>query len=294
MSESVLQILLILAYLAVGLIAITFPIYAITVNYLKQEKWETGKERKKRIENLKNSINELTKKLDAQTADSELFEEMQNKIKESKEELSNLQLGPYFLTARGAVLRPLTFLVIALIGSFFGIEFFYEGNFTLLYWAFFSYVIFTVLAVANLYSTLSAVEKAALRKARTVEFEISYETEEKEFRIKAGQKQTIAVGARPEEDVENAEIWAFIPPEIELGRVLTSQTVVTLQPPTPSLAYPNYNAVLLRVDFLSAKTLLKMLFEVTCKNPGEYKIPVTVSAKGVYSCKDNLILIVEK
>jgi hypothetical protein len=53
MTEAVLQILLLLAYLAIGLISVTFPIYAICVTYLKQERWESEKERKQRNEELK-------------------------------------------------------------------------------------------------------------------------------------------------------------------------------------------------------------------------------------------------
>ena len=47
MTEALLQILLILSFLAIGLIAVTFPLYAIAVNFLPQEKLESEKESKK-------------------------------------------------------------------------------------------------------------------------------------------------------------------------------------------------------------------------------------------------------
>ena len=62
MGEAALQILLILAYLAIGLISVTYPIFALCVGYLRQEKSETEKERKKRIETLKAKILRLTDK----------------------------------------------------------------------------------------------------------------------------------------------------------------------------------------------------------------------------------------
>jgi hypothetical protein len=294
MSETVLQILLILAYLAVGLISVTFPIYAITVNYLKQEKCETEKERKKRIVDLRNSIDRLTRKLDSQTKDNELFKEIQNRIKLSKNELSNLQLGPYFLTARGAVLRPLLLLLLALLSSFLGIEFFYEDVFALLYWALFAYALSMGLAIINLYSTLSAVEKAALRPARTVEIKVSFVTEKREYRIKAGKKVTIDVDVCLDEDVENVEICVFVPPEVEIGRLITPNTTLTLQTPSPSITYPGYNNVIRAESYVSGGTFLETSFEVTCKNPGIFKIPVQVRSKGVYPFLDELKLIVEK
>jgi hypothetical protein len=53
MGDSILQLLLLLGYLSIGLIAITFAVYAISVNYLRQEKSESKKEQKKRLEELK-------------------------------------------------------------------------------------------------------------------------------------------------------------------------------------------------------------------------------------------------
>jgi hypothetical protein len=37
-SEAAFQILLILAFLAIGLLSVTFPVYAIAVTYLPREK----------------------------------------------------------------------------------------------------------------------------------------------------------------------------------------------------------------------------------------------------------------
>ena len=80
MNDTILQILLILAYLAIGLIAVTFPIYAISVNYLPQEKQESEKERKKRIEKIKNRIANLTKNLSEETKYTERVAQIKEQI----------------------------------------------------------------------------------------------------------------------------------------------------------------------------------------------------------------------
>jgi cell division protein FtsL len=61
LNDAVLQVLLVLAFLAIGLISVTFPVYAISVNFLPKQKWEDEKERKKRMDDLQAKIEELTK-----------------------------------------------------------------------------------------------------------------------------------------------------------------------------------------------------------------------------------------
>jgi len=62
MSESALQILLILSYLAIGLLSVTFPIYAICVSYLKAEKHEAAQENKNQLSSVNERIASLTLK----------------------------------------------------------------------------------------------------------------------------------------------------------------------------------------------------------------------------------------
>ena len=123
MSDAVLQILLILAYLAIGLVAVTFPIYAICVTYLPQEKWETKKDRQKRIEKLKGHIAELVEELSGEPKDSERFKEIQTRIEQHNSEKESLE----YLTAKGAVRRPVIFLALALLTAVLGIGFLHLG-----------------------------------------------------------------------------------------------------------------------------------------------------------------------
>jgi len=77
MSDAILQVLLLLAYLAIGLISVTFPIYAICVTYLRRELWESFKEQKKGVENLKENISRLMEELSGERKDSERFKEIE-------------------------------------------------------------------------------------------------------------------------------------------------------------------------------------------------------------------------
>ena len=115
MSEAFLQFLLLLGYLIIGLISITFPIYAISVTYLQQELRESEKERKKRVEILKGRLAQLTEELSGEKADSERFKQMEKERKECKTELDKLDLRVGRLRAGGAVGFPVFALCVGLL-----------------------------------------------------------------------------------------------------------------------------------------------------------------------------------
>lgn len=302
MSDAVLQVLQILAYLAIGLISVTFPIYAISVNYLPQEKWETQKERKKRTEKIKGRIAKLNEELSGiAERDSDRFREMEKELKRSKSELSSLGLRFRHLTAMGAVGLPVLILVISLFSVVVGIHFFYEGlqqiglnqirseQIVLVCMTISS--ISSVLALVSLYQTILAVEYAALRPARTVEFEICFPSGEKKEKIKCGKETKLSIGAKPELSVEKIEFCIFLPPEIEL-KSLMKRAFVTLQPKKSD--HPEYNMITMEYGFLYEDTFLAIKFNVLANKTGKYTIPVSVSAKGIYEYKTELILNVVK
>ena len=125
MSQAILQILLILAYLAIGLISLTFPIFALCVTYLRQEKSETEKELKKRRENLLKKIAELTDESD--DAKDEPVSAIEERIANAKTELKGIELKVGFLTAKGAVLIPICILLTALFVAATDIWLYYEN-----------------------------------------------------------------------------------------------------------------------------------------------------------------------
>jgi len=293
MTEAFLQVLLIMAYLAIGLLSVTFPIYAISVNYLPQEKWESEKERKKRIENLRTKISELTAKLKGEEQDTKRVEELKEQIEKYESELAGTELRSKHLTAQSAVEIPVVTLILALLFAGCGIYHFYEGNEQWV--AIFGILsaVFSLGAVHELYKTISAVEYTALRPARTVEFKIHYIEGGVSKKITVGKETEIAIGIVTKDiALEHAEYYVFLPPKIELKKVLSIGTIAYLQ--AKSSGYPDYLIITKTSDFVHKDTEEFVVFIISAEEAGKYKIPVAVCAKGIYEYDAELIMNVVK
>ena len=120
MADVALEILLILAYLAIGLISVIFPIYAIAVTYLKTEKSEAEQERKNHLAEVKNKIHELTKEK-ALTNTEEDLKEINSRINDYEKQKNALEEIVLPLTAKGAVLHPIILLFVSLVFTILGI-----------------------------------------------------------------------------------------------------------------------------------------------------------------------------
>jgi hypothetical protein len=293
MTEAALQILLIMAYLAIGLLSVTFPIYAISVNYLPQEKWESEKERKKRIENLRTKISELTAKLKGEEQYTKQVEELKEQIEKYESELASTELRSKHLTARSAVGIPALTLTLALLFAGCGIYYFYEGNEQ---WVTIFGILsasFSLGAVNELYKTISAVECAALRPARTVEFDIYYFEEGVSKKITVEKETEIAIGiGTTDVDLEHAEYYVFLPPKIEFKKLLSTGARVYSQGKLSD--YPGYLMIAKASDFVHKNTSQVIEFIVSAKEVGKYEIPVSVCAKGIYEYETKLIINVGK
>ena len=97
--EETLQILLLLAYLAIGLMSITIPTYAISVSYLARETLRTIKDMEKRRRDLSEKLEELKKKLEQKPGVKELKSEIRAYEEEEKQLKDRLEC----LSAKGAV-----------------------------------------------------------------------------------------------------------------------------------------------------------------------------------------------
>jgi hypothetical protein len=293
MMEAVLQILLIMAYLAIGLLSVTFPIYAISVNYLPQEKWESEKERKKRIENLRTKISELTAELKGEEQDTKRVEELKEQIEKYESELAGTELRSKHLTAQSAVGIPVVTLIFALLFAGCGIYYFYEGNEQWVTIFGILSALFSVGAVHELYKTISAVEYAALRPARTVEFEIYYIEDGVSKKITVEKETEIAIGMVTKDvALEHAEYYVFLPPKIELKKLLSTGARAYLQAKRSD--YPDYLMIAKASDFVHKDTGEVIELIVSAKEVGKYKIPVSVCAKGIYEYDTELIINVVK
>jgi len=288
MTEAVLQILLILAYLAIGLLSVTFPIYALCVTYLKQEKYASEKERKRSMEKAKDEIIKLTNEMSAEKEGTQRFLELRRKVREWQLELNKLEQRPYFLTAKGAVLVPIIFLSIALFSACIGIFYYYEvSEQGVLGGTMFS-LICSSMAIIGLYRTICTIEHAALREAVEVELVSRFqETDTMTQEVKVNEEVDITIGnLTPDMDLEKAEFRIFFPPEIEVKA--HSGEGIVLQP--KESRFPNYNMILYSIEF-AAKNIFKAVdCRILAKQVGEYKIPVILTARGIEESTGELTL----
>lgn len=291
MNEAVLQVLLILAYLAIGLIAITFPIFAICVTFLPQERWESEKERKKRIEKLRAKISELTAELNGEQRDTGRVAQLKEQLGRYESELRGTELGVEYLTAKGAVGRPASYLVLALISVGIGLYFFnLESLEGVIVFGTISGLL-SAMVVHRLYKTIAAVEYAALRPARTVEFKVDvHPIGKKSMVIKHGKETELEVTASTDEaDVENFVIYIGIPSELAVTEMAVSEPLLHRY-----FIGEEYTTLILERSFLPREINVVNIFPVLPKKIGEYSIYVRICGKGVYTYKKELKLKVVK
>lgn len=277
MNQAVLQILLLLAYLAIGLIAVTFPIYAISVNYLPQEKSESEKERKKRIEKLRENIENLTNELSGGIEDAEHISQITEQIGRYKTELEGTELKAGYLTAKGAVRNPIISLVLALLTAGIGVSFWIVDEMS---WVIaFGFVSggLSVAALYSLYKTVSAVEYAALRPARTVDFHVSFKDGKETKQMTLNEETDVEIMGYPLDDsVDNATMYVTFPKVFETTTGSETERVHIDM-------FPNYWCVTtIATPHLPAYCIMGAGGSVRPVKTGEYRIPVDIHAKGVY------------
>jgi len=294
MSAAFLQILLLLAYLAIGLISVTFPIYAISVNYLPSEKWESEKEQKKRIDKLKNTIEKLNKELSGEKEEGERFPEIKQQIENYELEKENLEMRVTYLTAEGAVKNPIIGLIIALFASGAGVYFFYEGNEQAVIVSGIISGTIIALVLLRLYKTISAVEFSALRQARTIDFEVCFASGEEIFEAKQGVKTKIEIGACPEKTVDDFKMMVGLPEKIELIKIHTQPEKAHFGRQPVRATFPTYMAIFFEIPTAHNNIFHAVSFTVFAKKTGEYRIPVVIFAKNTYQCQTWLTLKVSK
>jgi len=285
MSEAFLQILLLLAYLAIGLISVTFPIYAICVTYFRREFWESLKEQKKRVENLKENISRLMEELSGERKDSERFKEIERQIKGYKDEVKKAPRWAY-LSAAGVVIIPVGALISSLILTCIGIYCYYEGLENVVGFLTGTSVVLCGGAIWSLCKTVSAVEYAVMRPAPSIEFGVCYESREKSQTIKVGQESTLSIGVAPlEQNVENVSVRIFVPPEIEIKKCRYQHVV---QP--EGFRLPGYTMIIFDKEFAVKNEYEGIEFSVLGKKPGIYEILVEVNGKGISQYGTNLLV----
>lgn len=289
MNEVALQIMLILAYLVIGLISVTFPIYAISVNFLPQQKWETEKEREKRKSNLRTKINQLSAQLGGQATETDKVSKMREELDKYEAELQGTELRYQYLTVRGAVAVPISLLIVALflaglgiygfyIDSLLGVEFF--GTFS---------AAFSLMAIFRLYKTLSAVEYGALKPERTVQFEVGFgKSSEKTLRAQLNNLTKSVCFFRPERDVDSLYATVYFPSELGV-----TEKINLISAATPGITLSEYedsSVFTFEIDFLPKGKATGFSFQAIPKKTGRHSVEVRICAKGIYEYNEELTI----
>jgi len=275
MIEVALQILLILAYLAIGLIAVTFPIYALCVTYLKEEKREAEHQRSERLKTVKEKIASLVAKKEER--DSENLGKINAEIEgyeTEKKELEN-RLKP--LTAKGAVGTPVIVFGVALLLAVIGIVYADIEIMQGVHLFGILSVLTTVYGLFSLFDTITRIESAALRSERTINFRVQFKSTEKTQAIKIGKEERIDIGIYPEEDVNKFEARMYFPPQVEIRKAISG--IITIQP--EGYDFAGYSMVFFEKDFMSKSGFWGYGLTIFSDQIGDYPIVVRISGMGL-------------
>lgn len=288
MNEAILQALFTITYLAIGLISVSFPIYAISVNYLKQERNEADTEKTRKIQQIKQQIDSLTTQLCGKSKDSDRFKDIQKLIKKCEKEQKKLESGVLSLSAMGAVFRPLYYLVIVLISTSIGMYYYYEQS--PIVYAFL--VLATGLSGLSLYclfKTILGIERAVLRTGRTVQFKVRFKSGQNPIKMKLNEEKPLSIGVTPiQERVELIHLQVFYPPEFELVKYPHNKPI--LQP--AGMEFEGYNMIRHDEPFSVPDVYCGFSVLIKPKKIGEYNIPVLIYGKGIEAYKTNLNIVV--
>ena len=272
--EEILQILLLLAYLAIGLMSITIPTYAISVSYLARETLRTIKDMEKRRRDLSEKLDELKKKLKQEPSVTELKREIRAYEEEEKQLKDRLEC----LSAKGAVGYPFGSFASSLFFAALGVYIFPK------------YVEIFIIASALLIGyglyrfakSLLAIEQAALAPEERLlpTFRIAFESGATVERYKVGEQKDVVfiIHNYGKEIAEDVVLMIFFPPDFKLEKK-PGYSVVYQSPP---IRYPNYNAAIFREKLIHVEVVIPCRVSVKMpQKPDVYQIPVSIRARKV-------------
>jgi len=285
MNEAVLQVLLILAFLAIGLISVTFPIYAISVNFLPQQKWESEKERGTRKAAIQAKIAQLTTELGKPNTETKQLDQITKELDNYRTELKGTNLRCRYLTANGAVLTPVLILIGAMLFTVVGIYGFYKSLLVVAIGMGIGSSIFLLWAILRLYKTISAIEYAALRPERTVEFKVGFGYDyEKTVKLEVAKVTPLRLVAKSNDfDVENLLIMAEFPSDLQVASGVGDPDLVITQQKESTI-------IALSEVFLPKGIGEGFTGHLTPTKTGKYAIAVRVCGKGIYEYREKLYI----
>lgn len=265
------ELYLLAAYLAIGLMSITVPTYAIAVTYLARETSESRKDLQKRRKELAQKLEELRKRLEDDAGVISISEEIKKYEKED-ERLKERQL---YLSAKGAVGYPFASFLLTLCVAAYG---YYSGTDGAI-WSFL--LIFMGIGLFHLGKSLLAIEQAALRPEEVLlpALSVAFDSGADTTSCKAAEQKdiTFLVRNQGKDLAETICAMFFFSPEFQVirgGQRRAKQL--------PVHTHPNYEAVIFDYDVIHP--VVDVMSPVTLKmpdKPATYDVPVTVSARKI-------------
>jgi hypothetical protein len=260
------QILLLLAYLAIGLMSITIPTYAISVSYLARETLRTIKDMERRRD-LNQKLDELRKRLKQESDVNELKQEISRYEEEEKQLKERLEC----LSAKGAVGYPFGSFASSLFFAALGVYDF--PNRVDLY--ILASVLLIVYGLHRFGKSVLAIEQAALAPGLPT-FKVGFLSGTSTERYKVGEEKDITfyiINYR-RDLAEDLSIMVFFRPEFDLVK---KGIYYTISKQYSTSLYPNHNAACFEGKLMHMN--LRYTYTVSVKmpqNPDTYRIPVHI------------------
>jgi len=274
MSEVIAQIFILIAYLAIALMAVTVPTYAISISYLAREPSKSMGDLKKRRKDLGQKLDQLKKELEVKPG----VEAIEGEISKYKQEEAKLKDRLGCMSAKGAVAYPFGSFMVALLSASYNI---YMNTVDL------GASLLSIGAMAfgiyRLGKTLVCIERAALRPEEEFlpAFRVAFMSGATIERFKPGEQEevTLVVTNYGKEIAENASIGFLFPPQFE---ILPKAAYSITKQDTPGVDYPGYYGAFFDVPVFHMD--ISGIFKILAKMPdksGSYDIPVGIRAKRI-------------
>lgn len=275
------ELYLLAAYLAIGLMSITVPTYAIAVTYLARETSESRKDLQKRRKELVQKLEGLKKRLEDEAGVASILEEIKKYEKED-ERLKSRQL---YLSVKGAVALPFTSFLLALVVAAYG---YYSGSNGVIP---LFLLTFMGMGLFLLTKSLLAIEQAAMRPEEILlpDLRATFASKATSMSAKASEKRMVSflIWNEGKEHAEDVLVMVLFEQGFRVGPGKNYSVV-----PQPSESeYADYTAVCFELNLMHADTFDSYDVNLTMpEKAGSYSIPVGIHARKIGKLNSELRL----
>lgn len=279
------ELYMLVAYLAIGLMSITVPTYAIAVTYLARETSESRKDLRRRRKELADKLEELKKRLEDDAGVASIAEEIR-KCEKEDEHLKNRQLC---LSMKGAVALPFVSFLLALLIAAYG--YYSGGDVVILMFL----LISLSMGVILLMKSLLAIEQAALRPEEVLlpDLKVTFDSGADTMSFKVSEEKSVGllVTNLGKEIAEEVHVIYLFGPQFGIRQIVGANYQAITQGPTSP--YPNHKAVAFKIG--AVPVIFAVMTEVHLVMPdksGTYDVQVEIRARRVGLLKSQLHFVI--